>query len=77
MHPHDATHRCDPELMTMRQYFPKEMVLTDVPDKQVQWAVDRLNHRPRKVFRFRSPHEVFFRVEMRYTKIPLAVALQT
>lgn len=25
------------------------MELTDVTEEQVQWAVDRLNHRPRKV----------------------------
>jgi IS30 family transposase len=61
----------------LRQYFPKEMILTDVTDEQVQWAEDRLNHRPRKVLGFRSPHEVFFGVEKRYTKTSLAVALQT
>jgi IS30 family transposase len=61
----------------LRQYFPKEMILTDVTDEQVQWAEDRLNHRPRKVLGFRSPYEVFFGVEKRYTKTSLAVALQT
>jgi IS30 family transposase len=61
----------------LRQYFPKKMVLADVTDDQVQWAMDRLNHRPRKVLGFKSPHEVFFGVEMRYTKPSLAVALQT
>jgi transposase, IS30 family len=61
----------------LRQYFPKEMVLTDIIDKQLQWAVDCLSHRPRKVLGFRSAHEVFFGVEMRYTKPPLAVALRT
>jgi len=61
----------------LRQYFPKGMGLTDVTDEQVQWAVDRLNHRPRKVLAFKTPHEVFFGVEMRYTKPPLVVALRT
>jgi len=37
--------------------------------------VDRLNHRPRKVLGFRTPHEVFFGVEVLYTKQPQAVAL--
>ena len=59
----------------LRQYFPKGMDLTEITDEQVQMAVDRLNHRPRKVLGFRTPHEVFFGVEVLYTKQPLAVAL--
>ena len=60
----------------LRQYFPKGMDLTDVTEEQVQLAVERLNHRPRKVLGGRSPHEVLFGVEMRYTNRPLAVALR-
>jgi IS30 family transposase len=60
----------------LRQYFPKGMELIDLSEEQVRQAVDRLNHRPRKVLGFRSPHEVLFGVEMRYTKPPLAVALR-
>ena len=52
------------------------MALTDITEEQVQWAVERLNHRPRKVLGFRTPHEVFFGVEINYTKQPLAVALR-
>ena len=61
----------------IRQYFPKDIELTNVTEEQVQQAVDKLNHRPRKVLGFRSPHEILFGVEMRYTKPPLAVALRT
>jgi IS30 family transposase len=61
----------------LRQYFPKGMKLTDITEEQVQEAVERINHRPRKVLGFRTPHEVFFGVELRYTKQPLAVALRT
>jgi len=61
----------------LRQYFPKGMELTDITEEQVQEAVERINHRPRKVLGFRTPHEVFFGVELRYTKQPLAVALRT
>jgi IS30 family transposase len=43
----------------------------------VQRAVERLNHRPRKVLGFRSPHKVLFGVEMRYTKPTLVVALRS
>jgi len=61
----------------LRQYFPKGMDLTTATQEQVEWATDRLNHRPRKVLGFRSPYEVFFGVKKRYTKTPLAVALRT
>ena len=51
-----------------RQYFPKGMELTDVTEERMQQAVQRLNHQPRKVLGFRSPHKMSFGVEMRYTK---------
>ena len=60
----------------LRQYFPKGMELVEVTQEQVQWAVDRLNHRPRKVLGFRTPFEVFFEKTVRYTKSPLGVALR-
>nr|WP_139297478.1 hypothetical protein [Nitrosomonas communis] len=50
----------------LQQYFPK-MRLTGVPEEQVQWAVDHLNHRPCKVLGFRTPHEVFFGVSANST----------
>jgi IS30 family transposase len=52
------------------------MELTNIIEEQVQEAVERINHRPRKVLGFRTPHEVFFGVKLRYTKQPLAVALR-
>jgi len=61
----------------LRQYFPKGMELVEVTQEQVQWAVDRLNHRPRKVLGFRTPFEVFFGKTVHYTKPPLGVALQS
>lgn len=60
----------------LRQYFPKGMKLIEVTEEQVQWAVDRLNHRPRKVLGFRTPFEVFFGKTVRHTKLPLSVALR-
>jgi len=39
----------------LRQYFAKGMALTDISQEQVQYAVDRLNHRPRKVLDFKTP----------------------
>ena len=61
----------------LRQYFTKGMDLTEITDEQVKMAVERLNHRPRKVLGRKSPYEVLFGVEMCYTKPPLAVALRT
>ncbi len=61
----------------LRQYFLKGMELTNITEEQVQEAVKRINHRSRKVLGFRTPHGVFFGVELRYTKQPLAVALRT
>ena len=60
-----------------RQYFPKGMELVNITDEQVLAAVEKLNHRPRKVLGYRTPHEVFFGVEIRYTKQPPVVALRT
>ncbi|SDY04639.1 hypothetical protein SAMN05421754_1001169 [Nitrosomonas sp. Nm58] len=52
------------------------MKLTDVTEEQVQWAVVRTNHRPRKVLGFRTPHEVFFGLSISYTNQPSKVALR-
>ena len=52
----------------LRQHFPKEMELANLSDEQVQKAVDKLNHRPRRVLGYRTPQEVFFGVKLRYTK---------
>ena len=43
----------------LRQYFPKAMELVDIPTKHVIEAVDRLNNRPRKILKFKTPYEVF------------------
>ena len=61
----------------LRQYFPKKMELINITDEQVLAAVEKLNHRPRKVLGYKTPHEVFFGVDIRYTKQPQVVALRT
>lgn len=43
----------------LRQYFPRSRKLSSVRCKDVQFAMDKLNHRPRKCLGFRTPHEVF------------------
>jgi transposase, IS30 family len=48
----------------LRQYFPKGSCMREITEQQVQHAVDRLNHRPRKCLGWRTPHEVFFDLPM-------------
>jgi len=56
----------------IRQYFPKDRDLTTVTKHEIEKAMDKLNHRPRKSLGFRTPHEVFFN-----TRTSLTVALQS
>ena len=55
----------------IRQYFSKHRDLTTVTQQEIEQAMDKLNHRPRKSLGFRTPHEIFFN-----TRISLTVALQ-
>jgi IS30 family transposase len=56
----------------IRQYFPKDRDLTNVSQYEIEKAMDKLNHRPRKSLGFRTPYEVFFN-----TRTSLTVALQS
>ena len=56
----------------IRQYFPKDRDLTTVTKCELENAMDKLNHRPRKSLGYRTPYEVFFN-----TKTSLTVALQS
>lgn len=44
----------------LRQYFPKDRDFTSITDEEINYAVNELNHRPRKTPGFRTPHDVFF-----------------
>jgi len=44
----------------LRQYFPKKSDFQAVSNKQLQRAMSRLNCRPRKSLRFKTPFEVFY-----------------
>ena len=48
----------------LRQFFPKQMSLLGVSDIEVNEALYRLNHRPRKCLGYRTPHEVFFDLQV-------------
>lgn len=54
----------------LRQYFPKTTSLLRVTQDDVNDAVYQLNHRPRKCLGYRTPHEVFYGLEMRPLKLP-------
>lgn len=56
----------------IRQYFPKDRDLTTVTPTEIEQAMDKLNHRPRKSLGYRTPYEVFFN-----TMTSLTVALQS
>jgi IS30 family transposase len=56
----------------IRQYFPKDLDLTTVGQNDVDRAMEKLNHRPRKTLGFRTPYEVFFK-----TQTSLTVALRS
>jgi IS30 family transposase len=47
----------------VRQYFPKGSDFTSVTQDHVEAVVAKLNHRPRKVLGYRTPHEVFYATE--------------
>jgi len=46
----------------IRQYLPKESELEHISVKEITMIQNRLNHRPRKVLGYKTPHEVFFQM---------------
>ncbi|MHA3065044.1 IS30 family transposase [Lacticaseibacillus saniviri] len=44
----------------IREYFPRNTDLDLLSDIEIQAFIDKLNHRPRKVLGWKTPHEVFF-----------------
>jgi transposase, IS30 family len=43
----------------IREYLPKGMDLSTLTDQQLRFIEDRLNNRPRKILKFKTPNEVF------------------
>jgi len=44
----------------LRQFFPKTMKLNNLSAEQVITAVDKLNNRPRKCLKYKTPYEMFY-----------------
>ena len=75
-HPYASWERGANENMNglIRQFFPKKMAFESITLSNIEFAVHRLNHRPRKCLGFKTPHEVFMKqLHSRHN----AVALQT
>jgi IS30 family transposase len=60
-HPYASWERGANENMNglIRQFFPKKMAFDCIKQKDIAFAMNSLNHRPRKCLGFRTPHEVF------------------
>ena len=48
----------------IRQYFPKGMDFSSITQKQLNRVMHKLNHRPGKTLDSKTPHEVFFNVNV-------------
>ena len=48
----------------IRQYFPKKMDFSTITQKQLNLVMKKLNHRPRKTLDSKTPHEVFFNINV-------------
>jgi len=62
-HPYASWERGANENMNglIRQFFPKKISFETVTQADIEFAMHRLNHRPRKCLGFKTPHEVFMK----------------
>lgn len=51
----------------LREYFPKNKDITDIPDHVIQEKVLELNKRPRKCLNWQTPYEVYFGIVLHLT----------
>lgn len=51
----------------LRQYFPKKSDFQSVSRKELEQVMTRLNFRPRKTLRFKTPFEVFYHLSVALT----------
>ena len=75
-HPYSSWERGANENMNglIREFFPKKMAFESIATKDIEFAMYRLNHRPRKCLGYKTPHEVFMnQLHSRHN----AVALQS
>ena len=73
-HPYASWERGANENMNglIRQFFPKKMSFDGISEKDIEFAMYRLNHRPRKCLGYKTPHEVFTQqLHLRHTAVAL------
>jgi len=60
--PYASWERCTNENTNgpLRQYFPKNLDFRTITQEDLDFVADEMNHRPRKILGFRTPHAVFF-----------------
>lgn len=44
----------------LREFFPKKTDLAAISEDELQRAIDLINHRPRKILGWKTPHEAFW-----------------
>ena len=57
----------------LRQYFPKQMDFQKIDNKGIEYAMDRLNNRPRKCIGFTTPIEIFSKETKNNNPVALVV----
>jgi IS30 family transposase len=51
----------------LRQYFPKKSDFKTISNKKIEQIISKLNFRPRKTLRFKTPFEVFYHTSVALT----------
>lgn len=51
----------------LRQFFPRGTNFSEITQEDIDWAVNLINHRPRKRLNYRTPHDVFHGIPERCT----------
>ena len=49
----------------LREYFSRNKDIDELNEPEIAQVIDQLNHRPRKILRWKSPYEVFYGVSLR------------
>ena len=51
----------------LRQYFPKKSDFKSISNRKIEQTISKLNFRPRKTLRFKTPFEVFYHTTVALT----------
>jgi transposase, IS30 family len=60
----------------IRQYYPKSTNLKKVRPHEIRATIHKLNHRPRKCLGYKTPHEVFYNLDVTpLNNLPVALRI--